>query len=218
VLADQAPEALGGFLGAALDHCQAAMDVVRVAIAYFVVVVAVLVTAAAARMAAAVQPLDDAAERSVNTLDVVAVELAPDSILELLQLAMRLGDKRLGCAAGGVVIGTRLRERSAGAVELLPVRGVVLGLHLDAVGLALQLVQQTWVTAGAPFVVSLPATVLCVVHLVLLSWLSARSGVNVTGPLLATWTSERARAFSCGFRRSWPSSSASETQASLLNP
>ena len=92
VLADQAPEALGGFLGAVLDHCQAARDVVRVAVAYFVVVVAVLVTTAAARMAAAVQPLDDAAERRVDALDVVAVELAPDAVLQLLQLATRVSN------------------------------------------------------------------------------------------------------------------------------
>ena len=69
VLADQTPEALCRFLGAVLDHRQAARNVVRVAVAYVVVVVAVLVTTAAARMVAAVQPLDDAAEGRVDALE-----------------------------------------------------------------------------------------------------------------------------------------------------
>src|SRR5689334_4743701 len=68
-------------------------------------------------------------------------------------------------------------------------RGVVLGLLLDALGLALQLVQQTRVTAGAPSVVLLLATgtALSIGHLVLLKWLSAWSGAGVTGPLFAKW-------------------------------
>ena len=137
MLAYQAPETFGGFLGAALDRCQATRDIVRVTLAHLVVVVAVLVTAAAARMAAAVQPLDDTAERPVDALDVIAVELAPDAVLQLLPLPARVRNERLGLAAGFVVGGTGRHERSAGVVELLPVRVVVRGLHLDALGLAL---------------------------------------------------------------------------------
>jgi hypothetical protein len=137
VLADQAPETLGGFLGAVLDHGQAARDVVRVAVTYVVVVVAVLVTAAAARMAAAVQPLDDMAERRIDALDIATVELAPDAVLQILQLAARLSHKGGGSAAGGAVEGTSRLVRIAGVVELLAVLIVVLGLLLDARGLAL---------------------------------------------------------------------------------
>jgi hypothetical protein len=141
VLADQAPEALGGFLGAVLDHGHTAGDIVRVAVAYVVVVVAVPVTAAAAGMVAAVQPLDDAAERSVDALDVAALELAPDAIVQLRQLVARLVHLGLGVAAGGVVLGASRRVRIASVVEVLPVLVVVLGLLLDALGLALQLIQ-----------------------------------------------------------------------------
>ena len=141
MLADQAPETVGGFLGAVLDHGQAPGDVVRVAVTYVVVVVAVPVTAAAALMAAAVQPLDDAAERRVDALGIAAVELAPDALLQLIQLAARVSDKGGGRAAGGVVEGTSRLERIAGVVELLAVLVVVLGLLLDALGLALQFVQ-----------------------------------------------------------------------------
>jgi hypothetical protein len=141
VLADQAPETVGGFLGAVLDHGQASGDVVRVAVANVVVVVAISVTAAAALMAAAVQPLDNPAERRVDALDIAAVELAPDALLQLLQLAARVSNKRGGRAAGGVVEGTSRLERIAGVVELLAVLLVVLGLFLDALGLALQFIQ-----------------------------------------------------------------------------
>jgi hypothetical protein len=64
-----------------LNYGQAAGDVVRVAVAYFVVIVAVLVAAAAVRMVAAVQPLDDSAEGRIDALEVVAFELAPHAVL-----------------------------------------------------------------------------------------------------------------------------------------
>ena len=83
MLTDQVPEAIGGFLGAALDHCQATRDVVRITLARVIVVVAVLVTAAAALMAAAVQPLDDAANRPIEALKLLVVELAPNAVLQL---------------------------------------------------------------------------------------------------------------------------------------
>jgi hypothetical protein len=157
MLADQAPEAVGGLLGVALDHCQATRDVVRVAVAHVVVEIAVLVTAAAALMAAAVQPLDDVAKGQIDALDAFAVELAPDAILQFLQLAVGLSNERLSRAAGRVVSGTGRHECSTGIVELLPVRSVVLGLRLDALGLALQVVQQARVTAGIPSAVPLLA-------------------------------------------------------------
>ena len=86
-----------------------------------------------------------------------------------------MSDLRLRLAAGFVVGGTGRLERSAGIVELLPVVGVVLGLRLDATGLALQVVQQTRVTAGAPFVVPIPTTgiALRIGHRSSLVWLSA---------------------------------------------
>jgi hypothetical protein len=115
-------------------------------------------------MTAADQSLDDAAERPVDTLDACALELAPDTVLQLLQLTVRLGHERLGRAAGRVVARPGRHERSSGVVELLPVRGVVLGLLLDARGLALQVIQQTWITVEVPFAVP----VLCISHLVLL--------------------------------------------------
>jgi hypothetical protein len=157
MLADQAPEALGGFLGTVLDHRQATRDVVRVTLAYVVVEVAVLVTAAAALMAAAVQPLDDAAEGQIDALDAFAVELAPDAILQFFQLPVGLAHERLSRAAGRVVGSTGRHECGTGVIELLPVRGVVLGLLLDALGLALQVVKQTRVTAGIPLRVPLLA-------------------------------------------------------------
>jgi hypothetical protein len=140
-----------------------------------IVVIAVII-AAAARMAAAVQPLDDAAECRVHTLDFFAlftVEHAPNAFLQVVQLAPRLSDLRLGVAAGGVVSGPGCQERRSGVIEFLAVRGVVIGLRLDAFGLALQLAQQPWIALGAPLVVPVPATVipLCIGHVILLSWL-----------------------------------------------
>ena len=155
MLADQVPEAVGGLLGLALDHCQVTRDVVRVAVAHVVVEIAVLVTAAATLMAAAVQPLDDVAEGQIDALDAFAVELAPDAILQFLQLAVGLSNERLSRAAGRVVGSTGRHECSTGIVELLAVRGVVLGLRLDALSLALQVVQQARVTAGIPSAVPL---------------------------------------------------------------
>jgi hypothetical protein len=225
VLADQAPEALGGFLGAVLDHCQAARDVVRVAVAHFVVV-AVLVTTAATRMAAAVQPLDDEAKRLIDARDVIVAELAPDTVPQLLQLAARVSNMRFGRAAGGVVGGTSRHERSVSVIELFPMRGVVLGLRLDAFGLALQLVQQTRVTARTPFVLPLltTGTTLSIGHLVLLRWLSAWSFAGGTGPFFERGrylvcviaalgkVVQLGRAVSGGFGGSWSSNVTSKVE------
>jgi hypothetical protein len=174
VLADQAPEALGGFLGATLDHGQATGDLVRVAVTHGVVEIAVVVTAAASVIAATDQSLDDTAERPVDALDTDAIELAPDAVLQFLQLAMRLSNERLGRTADRVVSLTGLHESSTGIVQLLPVRGVVRSLLRDAGSLALQVIQQTWVTGGVPSVLPFLAvgTALCISHLVLLGWLS----------------------------------------------
>jgi hypothetical protein len=157
-----------------LDHCQATRDIVRVTFPHVIVEIAVLVTAAAARMTAAVQPLDDVAERQIDALDAFAVELAPDAILQFLQLAVRVSNERLGRTASCVISSTGCHVGGTGIVEFLPVRGVVLGLLLDALGFALQVIQQTRVTVGVPSVIPLLAagTALCISHLVLLGWLS----------------------------------------------
>jgi hypothetical protein len=143
-------------------------------------------------MVAAVQPFHDAAKCRVDAFDLAAVELAPDPVLQVLQIVACLSHRLLGIVADAVVGGTSLVVRLAGGFELIEVLGIVFCLLLDAFDLALQLVQQTWVTARAPFVISVPAVgaALCIGHLVLLRWLSAWSGAGVTGPLLAKWASE----------------------------
>jgi hypothetical protein len=125
-------------------------------------------------MAAADQSLDNAAKRQVDALNAYAVELAPDTVLEFLQQAVRVGNERLGRTADCVVASTGRHKCRTGIIELLPVIGVVLSLLCDALGFALQVIQQTRVTVGVPSVVSLLAagTALCISHLVLLGWLS----------------------------------------------
>ena len=121
-------------------------------------------------MATAVKPLDDAPPSPFDASGVGAVKLAPDAILQLLQLVARLGYERLRLTADLVVGTTGRGERGAGTVELWPVRGVVVGLLLDAGGLAFEVVQEARITVGAPFVIPLVSsgTALTVGHLVLL--------------------------------------------------
>jgi hypothetical protein len=113
-------------------------------------------------MVAAVQLLDDAAESRVDAFDVVAIELAPDAVLQVLQLAARFIHERLGLAAGGVVGPASLVVRLAGVIEFLVMCCVVFCLLLDACGFALQLVQQVRVTSEAVLLAT--AAALCIGH------------------------------------------------------